>query len=95
MISHNREEKTKPFEILKSQPLGTEKCAHPTTLRDLPTFTLAKSGQGISGKNGGSGRRTMDLEDRASEELWLEVRNIVQEAVTKTSPKKEKELHQS
>ena len=26
---------------------------------------------------------------------WLEVRNTVQEAVTKTTPKKKKELHQS
>ena len=32
----------------------------------------------------------LDLIDRASEELWTEVRNIVQEAVTKTIPKKKK-----
>ena len=29
----------------------------------------------------------LDLIDRAPEELWMEVRNIVQEAVTKTIPK--------
>ena len=28
--------------------------------------------------------------DRVPEELWMEVRNIVQEAVTKTIPKKKK-----
>ena len=32
----------------------------------------------------------LDLIDRVSEELWGEVRNIVQEAVTKTMPKKKK-----
>ena len=30
----------------------------------------------------------LDLLDRVSEELWMEVHNIVQEAVTKTIPKK-------
>ena len=30
----------------------------------------------------------LDLIDRGPEELWMEVYNIVQEAVTKTSPKK-------
>ena len=32
----------------------------------------------------------LDLTDRVPEELWLEVCNIVQEAVTKTIPKKKK-----
>ena len=32
----------------------------------------------------------LDLVDRVSEELWMEVHNIVQEAVTKTIPKKKK-----
>ena len=32
----------------------------------------------------------LDLIDRVSEELWMEVRDIVQEAVIKTIPKKEK-----
>ena len=32
----------------------------------------------------------LDLIDRAPEELWTEVRNIVQEAVIKTIPKKNK-----
>ena len=32
----------------------------------------------------------LDLLDRVSEELWMEVHNIVQEAVTKTIPKKKK-----
>ena len=32
----------------------------------------------------------LDLIDRVPEELWTEVYNIVQEAVTKTSPKKKK-----
>ena len=32
----------------------------------------------------------LDLKDRVPEELWMEVRNIVQEAVTKTVPKKNK-----
>ena len=31
-----------------------------------------------------------DLVDRVDEELWMEVGNIVQEAVTKTIPKKKK-----
>ena len=32
----------------------------------------------------------LDLIDRVPEELWTEVRNIVQEVVTKTNPKKKK-----
>ena len=32
----------------------------------------------------------LDLVDRAHEEIWTEVHNIVQEAVTKTSPQKKK-----
>ena len=32
----------------------------------------------------------LNLVDRVSEELWTEVSNIVQEAVTKTIPKKKK-----
>ena len=32
----------------------------------------------------------LDLVDREPEELWMEVCNIVQEAVTKTTPKKKK-----
>ena len=32
----------------------------------------------------------LDLVDRAPEELWTEVRNIAQEAVIKTIPKKKK-----
>ena len=32
----------------------------------------------------------LDLADRAPEELWMEVHNTVQEAVTKTIPKKKK-----
>ena len=32
----------------------------------------------------------LDLIDRVSEELWIEVRDIVQEAVIKTIPKKKK-----
>ena len=32
----------------------------------------------------------LDLMDGVSEELWMEVRNIVQEAVIKTIPKKKK-----
>ena len=32
----------------------------------------------------------LDLMDRVPEELWMEVHNIVQEAVTKTIPKKNK-----
>ena len=34
--------------------------------------------------------RGLDLMDRAPEELWIEVCNIVQEAVIKTNPKKKK-----
>ena len=30
----------------------------------------------------------LDLVDRVSEELWMEVHNVVQEAMTKTIPKK-------
>ena len=32
----------------------------------------------------------LDLKDRVPEELWMEVHNIVQEAITKTIPKKMK-----
>ena len=32
--------------------------------------------------------KELDLVDRVSEELWMEVCNIVQEAMTKTIPKK-------
>ena len=32
----------------------------------------------------------LDLMDGVSEELWMQVRNIVQEAVIKTIPKKKK-----
>ena len=32
----------------------------------------------------------LDLVDRVPEELWIEVHNIVQEAVTKTIPKEKK-----
>ena len=32
----------------------------------------------------------LDLVDRVSEELWIEVHNILQEVVTKTIPKKKK-----
>ena len=32
----------------------------------------------------------LDLIDRAPEELWIEVHNIIQEAVTKTASKKKK-----
>ena len=32
----------------------------------------------------------LDLLDRVPEEIWTEVRNIVQQAVIKTSPKKKK-----
>ena len=32
----------------------------------------------------------LDLTDRVPEELWTEVHNIVEEAVTKTIPKKKK-----
>ena len=32
----------------------------------------------------------LDLVDRVPEELWMEIHNIVQEAVTKTIPKKKK-----
>ena len=34
--------------------------------------------------------KELDLVDRVPEELWIEARNIVQEAVTKTIPKKRK-----
>ena len=34
--------------------------------------------------------KVLDLAERLSEELWTEVRDIVQEAVTKTIPKKKK-----
>ena len=34
--------------------------------------------------------KRLDLVDRVPEELWIEVHNIVQEAVTKTIPKKKK-----
>ena len=34
--------------------------------------------------------RRLDLIDRASEELWMEVCNIVQKAMIKTIPKKKK-----
>ena len=34
----------------------------------------------------------LDLVDRVPEELWMKVHNIVQEAVTKTIPKKKKWL---
>ena len=34
--------------------------------------------------------KRLDLIDRAPEELWTEVRDIVQEAVIKTIPKKKK-----
>ena len=33
---------------------------------------------------------TLDLVDRVSEKLWMEIHNIVQETVTKTIPKKKK-----
>ena len=32
----------------------------------------------------------LDLIDRVSEELWMDVQNIVQKAVIKTNPKKKK-----
>ena len=35
-------------------------------------------------------KRQIGLVDRVPEELWMEVHNIVQEAVTKTIPKKKK-----
>ena len=34
--------------------------------------------------------KVLDLKDRVPEELWTEVRGIVQEAVIKTSPKEKK-----
>ena len=34
--------------------------------------------------------KTLDLIDRVPEELWMEVHDIVQEAVIKTIPKKKK-----
>ena len=36
------------------------------------------------------GFKGLDLVDRVPEELWMEVSNILQEAVTKTIPKKKK-----
>ena len=36
------------------------------------------------------GVKRLDLIDKVPEELWIEIRNIVQEAVTKTIPKKKK-----
>ena len=36
------------------------------------------------------GFKGLDLVDRVPEELWTEVHNIVQEAMTKTIPKKKK-----
>ena len=33
---------------------------------------------------------TLDLVDRVSEKLWMEIHNIVQETVTKAIPKKKK-----
>ena len=32
----------------------------------------------------------LDLTDRVPDELWMEVRDTVQQAVTKTTPKKKK-----
>ena len=37
----------------------------------------------------------LDLIDRVSEELWMEVRDTVQEAVIKTIPKKKKSKRQN
>ena len=37
----------------------------------------------------------LDLIDRMPEELWMEVHNIIQEAVTKTIPKKRNARRQS
>ena len=34
--------------------------------------------------------KELDLKDRVSDELWMEVHDIVQEAVSKTIPKKKK-----
>ena len=34
--------------------------------------------------------KRLDLVDRVPEELWMEIHNTVQEAVTKTIPKKKK-----
>ena len=39
--------------------------------------------------------RGLDLVDRVLEELWMEVSNIVQEAVNKTIPKKRNARRQS
>ena len=39
--------------------------------------------------------KTLDIVDRAPEELWTEVCNIVQEVVTKTIPKKNNVKRQS
>ena len=37
-----------------------------------------------------NGIKGLDLVDTVPEELWMEVHSIVQEVVTKTSPKKKK-----
>ena len=37
-----------------------------------------------------NGFKGLDLIDRVPEELWIEVHNIVEEAVIKTIPKKKK-----
>ena len=37
-----------------------------------------------------NGFKGLDLVDRVPEELWMAVHNILQEAVTKTIPKKKK-----
>ena len=34
--------------------------------------------------------KVLELADRVTEELWTEVRNVVEEVVTKTIPKKKK-----
>ena len=34
--------------------------------------------------------KALDLVDRVSEELWMEICNIIQEAITNTIPKKKK-----
>ena len=51
---------------------------------DLNQFPYAYTLQVINRFKG------LDLVERVSEELWIEVHNIVQEAVTKTTPKKKK-----
>jgi len=40
-----------------------------------------------------NGFKGLNLVDRVPEELWMEIHNIVQEAVTKTIPKKKKCSH--